>query len=107
MSRKFPCFSIIFLNIFSIFLSSFAFSSEKHDKDQINYNLLVHNCICDFLESEADNNSYLDYSRIVYGCNGLVEDNFFQKNFKPIPLNPQLNQLECKSSVSKWIKSKK
>lgn len=101
------CFFILLLSIFSIFTSFTAIASESQDKYQRKYDMLVEGCICDWLDLEAKNNTYLSYSRIVSGCNGLIPDNiFFSKNFKPSPFFPQLNQVECKVSAANWIESK-
>lgn len=98
--------SLVILGISSIFASSVVMSSEDQDKHQRQYDILVEGCICDWLELEANNNTYLSYSRIVTGCNGLVADKILPKRFKAKPFGPKLNQVACKESVSNWLESK-
>jgi len=106
-STKAKFYIFIFtLSMLTSALPSILNASENEIKYQRQHEMDVENCVCDWLELEAKNNTYLSYQRIVAGCNGLVAKYFTHKNFKPSSFSPEFNNLECRSSASKWLQSK-
>ena len=87
--------------------------AERSTKWQKEADRSVHNCICNMLDLESKNNTFLDYNRITAVCNSdMVRNideayNLYPNNFTPRSYIPMLRDLECERTVSRWLASKR
>lgn len=85
--------------------------AEQQAKWQQEANRGVQSCICNYLEIEAKNDTFLEYGRILSICNDMSPHYdklyaIYPSEFKPQQHTPDINKLECKNSISKWLESK-
>lgn len=91
-----------------IFITN-SIALDKNEKYQEKHKIFVNICVCNFLESETKNNTFLAYDKILNGCNDIVENKLrvYPKSYKPTYYLPKINQLDCKEIANAWKKSKR